>query len=273
MCARVPSPRDASAARVRHGGAFAGAFRMTAAFAPAPPAPAGAAHPPAVPRGRLAQTLQEALTAVVRLRAGSQQVPDAAAFRGQMNHLLARAEAEAQSLGYTTEDVGLAVFPVVALLDESALNAAQPALAEWSQRPLQVERYGALLAGNWFFDHIDQLLARPDSPALADVLEVYQLVLLLGFRGRFGVDSAGLQAYAVRVGERLRRLWGGELGPLAPAWRPPPDAIASHDPWIRRLAIALAASVALAVALWGAGALSLRAAAQDVAAASASARG
>ena len=237
---------------------------MTAPFAPAPAPDAGSGPQPVpAPRGRLALLLQEALTAVVRLRAGRQSVPDAVAFRAQMTQLLQRADLEARTLGYSSEDVRLAAFAVVALLDESALNARQPALADWARRPLQDELFGGHLAGEWFFQHVEQLLARPDSGALADVLEVHQLVLLLGFRGRYGHDAGSLQAIAGRVGERLARLRGVE-GFLAPSWRPPADIVTARDPWIRRLGIALVASVALAAVLWGTGALSLGGATREV---------
>jgi hypothetical protein len=49
-----------------------------------------------------------------------------------------------------------------------------------------------------------------------------------------------------------------------PDWRPPNDAIAGRDPWIRRLVIGLAACVVLAAAIWGAAALSLRGSAQGL---------
>jgi type VI secretion system protein ImpK len=231
---------------------------MTAPNAPSAPIPAfaaGSAAAPA-PRGRLAFLLQEALTAVVRLRAGRQPVADAAPFRAQMTQLLQRADAEARGIGFAAEDTRLAVFAVVALLDESALNARQPAFADWARRPLQDELFGGHLAGEWFFQHVEQLLARPDSEQLADLLEVHQLVLLLGFRGRYGHDAASLQTIAARVGDRLARL-RGDYGAMAPSWRPPADAVTLRDPWIRRLAIGLAASVVLAAALWGAGALTL----------------
>src|SRR5205085_994158 len=117
---------------------------------------------------------QEALTAVARLRADRQPITDAAAFRAQMLQLLGRAEQEARQAGYEPADVRMAVFAVVALLDESALNARQPALADWARRPLQEELFGVHMAGEWMFQNVEQLLARPDTPALADLLEVHQ---------------------------------------------------------------------------------------------------
>jgi type VI secretion system protein ImpK len=224
-------------------------------------APHGApsAAPGAIGTGRLALALQEALTAIVRLRGDRQPVTDAAAFRAHMLQLIGRAEQESRGAGYDPADIRLAVFAVVALLDESALNTRVPALsAEWSRRPLQEELFGGHMAGEWFFQHVEQLLARPDTPALADLLEVHQLCLLLGFRGRYGAaEPAALHGFASRIADRITRL-RGTPGELSPAWRPHDDAVAGRDPWIRPLTIALAASLLLAVALWGVGAASLR---------------
>jgi type VI secretion system protein ImpK len=249
---------------------------MSSAVSPLPPptfTPVG--------HGRLALILQEALTAVVRLRAGRQPLTDAAGFRAQMTQLLVRADAEARAAGYEPEDVRLALFAVVALIDESVLNAAgapgaatpQAAAAEWARRPLQEELFGQHMAGEWFFQHVEQLLARLDSATLADLLEVHELCLLLGFRGRYGAgDPAALHTVASRVGERVARmrgtagLAGVPAGDLVLGWQPPNDAVVGRDPWLRRLAIALAASVVLAVALWGAASVSLRGASAAVAA-------
>jgi len=214
--------------------------------------------------GRLALILQELLTAVARLRSDRQPVPDAGAFRAQLLELVRRADQEAQAAGYTPADARLAIFAAVALLDESALNSRQPALADWSRRPLQEELFGGHMGGEWFFQHVEQLLARPDSAVLADLLEVHHLCLLLGFRGRYGLDDRGtLHAIAAQMDDRVRRSRGAP-GDLVPAWRPPNDAVVGRDPWIRRLVIALAASVVLAVAIWGAAALSLRDSAQGL---------
>ena len=222
----------------------------TAAASAAPATPVGA--------GRLAQILQELLTATARLRGDRQPVPDAAAFRSQLLELVRRADEDAQRAGYATADARLAIFAAVAFLDESALNSRQPALADWARRPLQEELFGGHMGGEWFFQHVDQLLARPDSPALADLLEVHHLCLLLGFRGRYGADDRGaLHAAASRLGERVSRIRGAP-GDLTPAWRPPNDSVVGRDPWIRRLVLGLAASVVLALALWGVAALSLR---------------
>lgn len=201
--------------------------------------------------GRLANALQEALTAVVRLRADRQPVPDAAAFRAQIMQLLARAEQEALHMGHSAQDARLAIFAIVAFLDETALNTRLPALADWARRPLQDELFGGHMGGEWFFQHIDQLLARPDSLELAELLEVYQLCLLLGFRGKFGSgDSGQLHAITTKVAERLN--WMRRLaGDLAPHWQPPADQVEARDPWLRPLAMGAVGAAVLLLVLWG----------------------
>lgn len=209
-------------------------------------------------QGRLALALQEFLTAVVRLRAERQPVTDANAFRTHVTSLLARAEQDGIAMGFSAPDVRLAVFVVVAFLDESVLNVRNPAFSEWARRPLQDELFGAHMGGEWVFQHIEQLLARGDSPELADLLEVHQLCLLLGFHGKYGsMENGQLHAITSRVGERLLRL-RGTPGDLAPSWMPPEDRVDSRDPWMRVLTYSAAGSVALLLILWTTYAVTLR---------------
>ena len=208
-------------------------------------------------QGRLAMTLQEFLTAVVRLRADRQPVNDAAAFRAHVTGMLARAEQEAIGMGFSAPDCRLAIFAVVAFLDESILNVRNPAFSEWARRPLQDELFGAHMGGEWVFQHIEQLLARGDSPELADLLEVHQLCLLLGFHGKYGtMENGQLHAITARVAERLGRI-RGPLGDLAPSWMPPTDRVETRDPWMRLLTYATIGSVVLLLVLWGSYGLSL----------------
>ncbi len=215
-------------------------------------------------RGRLSNALQESLVAVVRLRADRQPITDAAYFRAQLTQLLGRAEQEALAMGMSAADAKLALFAVVAFLDESVLNLRIPALADWARRPLQDELFGGHMGGEWFFQHIEQLLARPDSADLAELLDVHELCLLLGFRGKYGAGDRGeLPAITARVAERLTRL-RGPLKDLAPAWQPPADQVDTKDPWMRRLTIGAIASVVVVVALWGVYAFSLSGARTDI---------
>lgn len=241
-------------------------------YAPPAPAPYGATSAPtgaaAATHGRLALALQEILTATVRLRSGRQVAADAEGFRLHAKQVLAGAEQEARAAGYPTDDVRLALFAAVVFLDESVLNSGQQMFADWARKPLQDELFGGHLGGEVFFQYLQQQLERDDSAELSDVLEVFQLCLLLGFRGRYSMgDGRGeLQLLAQRIGEKIARI-RGPLGELSPAWRPPTDRVAqvARDPWVRRLAMAAAAVGVLVVALFVVYRLTLGAGARELA--------
>lgn len=203
--------------------------------------------------GRLALAFQEAFTVAVRLRSDRQVATDSASFRRRVKQLLLRADREARSAGYEPGLVRLAVYAYVAFLDESVLNSASPMFADWPRKPLQEEVFGDHRAGETFFENLRRLLGRPDSRELADLLEVYLLCLLLGFRGRFGSGEGGeLHALVSKVRDRLRRI-RGVPGDLSPSWALPEgeEAPAIRDPWVRRLGLAAAACFALALVLFG----------------------
>lgn len=225
-------------------------------LASSPPSP-----PATRPHGALAVVLQEVLTATVRLRTNRQVPPDAGTFRAQLHRVLRAAEQDALRAGYAPDVIRYALFAVTAFVDESVLSAGHAAFAEWAQKPLQDELFGGHVGGELLFQHLRQILAAPDTVDVADLLEVYQLCLLLGFRGRYGTDGAGeidmlLRAAAAKI-LRVR----GAAGPLAPRWAPPVGERrpAARDPWVRR-GMYIATACAVATALLYAGlASSLRA--------------
>jgi type VI secretion system protein ImpK len=199
----------------------------------------------------LALIYQEVLTAVVRLRANKQGVTDAGAFRHYTREALKSAANQALSAGYPSEDVKLATFAGVAFLDESVLNSQNPIFADWLRQPLQEELFGTHIAGEVFFQNLQQLLGRTDSPDLADILEIHYLCMLLGFGGRYSVGNRGELAQIMNMtAEKIRRI-RGHFGSLSPAWAPPPEAARTmNDPMVRRLAIIAAACAILMVLLF-----------------------
>jgi type VI secretion system protein ImpK len=133
----------------------------------------------------MALVFQEALTVIVRLRSNSQPVADPKKFRADMRAALQNSGKEAARIGYTPEDARLAAAAVTAFLDESIGNSENPEFWEWSRAPLHEELYGHQDPGEAFSRHVTRLLGRGDSQDLADVLEVYLLCLLLGYRGNY----------------------------------------------------------------------------------------
>jgi type VI secretion system protein ImpK len=197
----------------------------------------------------LALLFQEILTVIVRLRANRQRVSDPTSFREQVRNALKVAEQEGLRRGYNLEDLRVATFAVVAFLDESILNSQNPMFADWPRKPLQLEQFGVQIAGEIFYRNVERLLARQDSEILADLLELHQLCLLLGFRGRYGASgSAEIRSILAQIEEKIRRI---RTVPAAPAGQLAPERIAySGDRWIPVLRWVAIACVALALILF-----------------------
>jgi type VI secretion system protein ImpK len=201
----------------------------------------------------LAFVFQELLTVGERLRSNRQQVADAASFRAQIWAAVRQAEDDARRRGYPTDDIELAVFAAVAFLDESILNLRLPVFADWPRQPLQEERYGHHVAGEIFFQNLTKLLTRSDSQELGDLLEMYQLALLLGFAGRYSMGGRGeLRGIAVQTGDRIQRI-RQTSGWLAPGWQLPLEGPVrtGGDPWVSRMVVILIGCVVLVVVLFG----------------------
>lgn len=200
----------------------------------------------------LALVFQEILVGSERLRSGRQTVTDPAVFRQQVIDALKIADQQARNQGYNSEDIKLAIFAVVAFVDESVLNLRLPVFADWPRRPLQEELFGHHIAGEIFFKNLQELLGKNDSQDLADLLEVYLMCLLLGFAGRYSLGDRGeLRAITNATEEKIRRIRGG-IAMLSPAWELPPETLqkAGADPLVKKIGIAAAACLALALILF-----------------------
>jgi type VI secretion system protein ImpK len=197
----------------------------------------------------LALEFQEVFTIVGRVRYNRQAVSDANAFRAEMKKHLRMAEERVRGRGYPPEDVKQVIFAVVAFLDESVLSSRNPTFSDWPRLPLQAELFGNQLGGELFFSELQKLMNRSDSNEVGDLLEVYGLCLLLGFKGRYAAGGAGdLKAMKMGVQEKLRRIRGSS-GVLSPRGMIPADAVrlVQSDPWMRKLVIATIATVSVTI--------------------------
>jgi len=184
----------------------------------------------------LGLAFQEVFTAIVRLRYGKQAVPNADVFRNHLKEALRAADQDARARGYSTEDVQRAILALVAFIDESVLNSRNPVFADWARRPLQEELYGRHIAGELFFETLQQMLVRQDSVETADLLEVFYLCLALGYRGRYVGAPGELAAIMQAVRDKMRRCRPSSSA-LSPRWQLPDEAIRTpkSDAWVRRL--------------------------------------
>ena len=108
-------------------------------------------------RPNLAFCFQELFTAIGRVRFNLQGVPNSDAFRANAKNLIRLATQDAAGRGYTSEDVKLAAFAVVAFLDEAVLSSKNQVFSTWSRMPLQHELFGDDMAGETFFQYVQQL--------------------------------------------------------------------------------------------------------------------
>jgi len=215
-----------------------------------PPYPAAAAD--ARRAENLALLFQEIFTVLERLRSDRQPVTDAASFRQQIKDALKQAQQESLKRGYTQEDIKLAIFAVVAFLDESVQHLRQPVFRDWPKQLLQEELFGSTIAGEVFFQHLQTLLGRNDSQELADLLEVYQLCMLLGFAGKYSIAGRGdLRAIIASTAEKIQRIRRTTME-LSPQWRIPNETIKAPaaDPFVKRLIFGSAGCVVLALVLF-----------------------
>lgn len=214
----------------------------------------------------LAFTYQQILTVIVRVRGNRQAVSDANTFRANILSGLRATEKDAIKKAYAPDDIRTATLAAVAFLDESILNSNNPVFGGWHSMPLQEEMFGHHVAGETFFENLEKLMARPDSHDVADVLEVYVLCLLLGYKGRYGLSGPEATRPIVDSAmEKIRRIRGPLRG-LSPSWAIPEGGVvlARRDPWVLRLAYGALASSVFAILLFLGFKLSLGSAGSDI---------
>jgi type VI secretion system protein ImpK len=193
---------------------------------------------PEIRTNNLAMAFQEVFTVILRTRFFLQRVENADAFRATLRKMISAAVKDAGAMGYSDEASKMAIYAMIGFLDESVLNSKDPTFADWSRRPLQEEMFGGHFAGEYFFRNVTELLNRPESAEVADVLELHALCLLLGYRGRFAFgDASEIHTILSRIREKINRI-RGNYALFRPVETPSAPPAAKKDPWVGRLAIA-----------------------------------
>jgi type VI secretion system protein ImpK len=185
----------------------------------------------------LALAFQEVFTVILRTRFFVQRVENADSFRATLRRMISAAVKDASALGYSDDASKMAIYAMIGFLDESVLNSKDPTFADWARRPLQEEMFGGHFAGEYFFRNVTDLLNRPESAEVADVLELHALCLLLGYRGRFAFgDASEIHSILSRIREKITRIRGA-YALFRPAETPAAPPRAKRDPWVLRLAV------------------------------------
>jgi type VI secretion system protein ImpK len=148
---------------------------------------------------------------------------NAAEFMNRIQQFLNDFERGAKKLEVTAEDAYTAKFAFCAAVDELVLSSPFAIRTEWERRPLQLALFGEQLAGEKFFQHLEE--CRAQGAARLQSLEVFHMCLLLGFQGKYLLEGPEKLAYlTARLGDEIAHM-KGKRAPFAPHW-PLPDRIA-----------------------------------------------
>ncbi|KAB7769641.1 type IVB secretion system protein IcmH/DotU [Xanthomonas maliensis] len=148
------------------------------------------------------------------------QVPsDGESFVQSVQKFLDGVERGAIKMGIASEDVYAAKYAFCAAVDEAILSQPSPLHEAWERNPLQLRLFGEHLAGEHFFDRLEDL-RRQGAPRLPS-LEVYHYCLLLGFEGKYRLEGPEKLGYlTARLGDEIIYLKGKRNG-FAPHALPP----------------------------------------------------
>ncbi len=133
-------------------------------------------------RRTLADLCTDAFMLIFHINAGNDPGhPDQ--LRKDVTLLLQNLDKQAKRSGYGDEDIKAARYALCALIDETILNSRWEFKDQWADRSLQLEHFGEHMAGERFFDLLERVRQR--LPRKVDLLEVFCLVLILGFTGKY----------------------------------------------------------------------------------------
>jgi type VI secretion system protein ImpK len=167
------------------------------------------------------------LELVLKLRAGI--VKPSSELRRTAEELLGQMEQRGTNLRYNSEYVKAVKFALAAFVDETVLTANFPLRDEWEKYPLQLTYFGEHLAGVKFFDRLTESLKNAEKEA--DVIEVYYLCLLFGFKGKYKVYlEEQLKGVIADVAEQLRKVGRLQDTELSPHWRVSDQPELPRDP-------------------------------------------
>jgi type VI secretion system protein ImpK len=179
--------------------------------------------------GTLISLAAPVLELVLKLRTGV--VAPSNEVRPVVNDLLAQLDQSGRGLRCPAEQIESIKFALVAFIDETVLSPTNDfrLRKEWEQLPLQLEYFREHLAGVKFFERLEALIEQPETEGV-DVVEVYYLCLLLGFKGKYNfyLLEEQLGSVIANVAEYLRRADRLKANALSAHW------FAADQPFLAR---------------------------------------
>jgi len=145
--------------------------------------------------------------------------PDPMGLRETLVRAITQFEAKARERGAANEHVVAGRYALCTFLDEAAANTPWGEKI-WAQKSLLVQFHNEAWGGEKFFQLLGKLAEQIDKHR--DALELYYLILALGFEGRYRVIQGG-KAQLDQVRERLYQMVakarGEPVRELSPQWQ------------------------------------------------------
>lgn len=140
-------------------------------------------------------------------------------FNRRVDGFLSQYEKNARNFGKDMNDVNHAKYAFCALMDEIILSSAFSLRDEWERMPLQLRLFGEHLAGEGFFNRLEQLRLEPTRNI--EALEVFYTCLLLGFQGKYLLEGEEKLGYLThKLAQEIQQVRGGKAE-FAPNWQLP----------------------------------------------------
>lgn len=137
-------------------------------------------------RKTLSDIASECFMLILQLRS-TNNYGNAGALKTKVNEMFEAFEHKARNAGFENEKILQAKFALVAFLDESIISSSWEQKDEWLSEPLQLKLFDTFNAGEEFFTNINNFRQRTSSNK--DVLEIYYVCLVLGFKGKYQLQS------------------------------------------------------------------------------------
>lgn len=144
---------------------------------------------------------------------------DPEAFQRALEAWIDQWQMEALRKGYEACSVDDACYAFCALVDETLLSRTDALRDLWEQAPLQARRFGDHLAGEGFFQRLEDRARDPHRHVQA--LGVFQACLRFGFQGRYRLEApTSLISLRHRLDQDLLQMMPDPEPPKRPT--PPP---------------------------------------------------
>jgi type VI secretion system protein ImpK len=195
---------------------------------------------------RIDEVTKDCFNALAQIRQLDPQMqPPPEVLHSRMRAFIDTMIHRAGEAGFSREDVQDIAYGIVALTDELALSLPGNVRQYWMSRPLQLHYFNENVAGEGFYQRLEQIRL---DPRRAEVLRVFYLCLMFGFQGRYRirggeVELAGIMDTIYQDLQRARVLGTEQLSPHGDR---PAEAVAGGR---RELPIVTASVVAVLLAV------------------------